>query len=90
MSFSNPLWNDMIIQQLLDIDKKLSDINIRLDNMSSRLNNIELHLFNHSVENKQNIPIEVIEKNVEMNEENSDDDGGGWMKVNRRYNRRRF
>jgi hypothetical protein len=54
------------------------------------LDNIELHLFNHNVENKQNIPIEVIEKNVEMNEENSDDDGGGWMKVNRRYNRRRF
>jgi|688.fasta_scaffold79567_4 hypothetical protein len=90
MSFSNPLWNDMIIQQLLDIDKKLGDINTRLDNMSNRLDNIERIIFNNTVEDKTIIGVDIIEKKVEMCEENEEDDGGGWMKVNKRYNKRRF
>jgi hypothetical protein len=93
MSFSNPLWNDMIIRQLLDIDQKLSNINTRLDYITNRLDNIERNIYNNMIEEKPNIPITSSDKKDHIYNEivNDDDDGDGeWMKVNRRYNKRRF
>jgi hypothetical protein len=92
MSFSNPLWNDLIIQRLLDIDKQISAINIRLDNMSNRLDNIEKHIFINKIEIKDVINDIIDNKitNNDINNDEEDDDPGEWMKVTKKYNKKRF
>ena len=70
MSFSNPLWNDMIIQRLLDIDKQISAINIRLDNMSNRLDNIEKHICINKIEIKDVIN-DIIYNKITNNDINN-------------------
>ena len=84
MSFSNPLWNDMIIQYFSNIDKKLGEINTHIDNLSSRIDYIEQFLFNK-------VKIDDINKIKldEIIEETDDIDEGEWMKVNKK-NKRRF
>ena len=97
MSFSNPLWNDMIIQQLLNIDNKLTDMNTRLDNMSKRLEYIEKYIFNNKDELKE-VSNDIIHNNISNNnqdicdgdDDDSYDNAGEWMKVNKRYHKKRF
>jgi hypothetical protein len=87
MSFSNPLWNDMIIQYFSNIDNKLGEINTHIDNLSTRIDYIEQFLFNKvKIDDINKIKLDDAHFKEEKDEDS--DDAGEWMKVNKKYKRR--